>query len=110
MLKQRGADVIETDRGGVGYGYLWWVGLNGRHFRITFPGKVVSARGHWGQYVVVDMAREIIVVHKVKSEVRPRKAVGTEIYLAQRHAAWVRAGEDGADATVRVLVEKLLED
>jgi CubicO group peptidase (beta-lactamase class C family) len=65
----------ETDRGGVGYGYLWWVGLNGRHFRLTFPGKVVSARGHWGQYVVVDMAREIIVVHKVNSEVRPRKAV-----------------------------------
>lgn len=71
------ATYSETDRGGVGYGYLWWVGLNGRHFGITFPGKVVSARGHWGQYVVVDITREIIVVHKVNSEVELRKAVSS---------------------------------
>lgn len=38
---------------GVGYGYLWWVGIGGRHLGQVFPGKVYSARGSKGQYLVV---------------------------------------------------------
>jgi CubicO group peptidase (beta-lactamase class C family) len=64
-----------TDRGTLGYGYLWWIGVDDRHFGVEFPGKVVSARGHRGQYVVVDMAREIVVVHKVMSELDRRTTV-----------------------------------
>lgn len=65
----------EGARRGVGYGYLWWIGEHGRHFRHAFPGKVVSARGHRGQYIVIDFARELVIVHKVNSELDSRRRV-----------------------------------
>ena len=68
----------QTSNAGLGYGYLWWVGLNGRHFDNDFPGGVVSARGHNGQYVVVDLARGIIVVHKVDTELKARRSVSAK--------------------------------
>jgi CubicO group peptidase (beta-lactamase class C family) len=53
---------------GVGYGYLWWVGINGMAFQNRFPGKVFSARGHLGQYLLVVPGLELVIVHKVDSE------------------------------------------
>lgn len=50
---------------GVGYGYLWWVGLDHWHFQQRFPGAVFSARGNYGQFLLVDPARDLIVVHRV---------------------------------------------
>lgn len=67
-----------TDRAGVGYGYLWWIGLDGHHFGVRFPGKVVSARGSQGQYIVVDLARGIVVVHKVNSESERGRSVSAK--------------------------------
>ena len=70
----------DTERAGLGYGYLWWIGADRRHFGVEFPGKVVSARGHRGQYLVVDLAREIVVVHKVNSELDQRRAVSDRAF------------------------------
>ena len=67
-----------TDRAGVGYGYLWWIGLDGHHFGVRFPGKVVSARGSQGQFIVVDLTRGIVVVHKVNSESDIRRSVSSK--------------------------------
>ena len=67
----------ESARRGVGYGYLWWIGERGRHFGQVFPGKVVSARGHRGQYIVIDFARELVIVHKVNSELTSSRRVST---------------------------------
>ena len=50
---------------GVGYGYLWWVGQNGWHFQQRFPGAVFSARGNYGQFVLIDPMRDFVVVHRV---------------------------------------------
>lgn len=50
---------------GVGYGYLWWVGLDHWHFQQRFSGAVFSARGNYGQFLLVDPARDLIVVHRV---------------------------------------------
>lgn len=53
---------------GIGYGYLWWVGVDGWHFQSRFPGTVYSARGNHGQFVVVDPERDLVIVHRVDSE------------------------------------------
>ncbi len=50
---------------GVGYGYLWWVGQKGWHFGQKFPGPVFSARGNYGQYMIVDPVRDLVIVHRV---------------------------------------------
>ncbi|MEO6363996.1 MAG: hypothetical protein ABIO71_12245, partial [Caldimonas sp.] len=50
---------------GVGYGYLWWVGIGQAHFRQKFPGEVFSARGNFGQFLLVDPVRDLVVVHRV---------------------------------------------
>jgi CubicO group peptidase (beta-lactamase class C family) len=50
---------------GVGYGYLWWVGQKGWHFGQKFPGPVFSARGNFGQYLIVDPLRDLVIVHRV---------------------------------------------
>ena len=53
---------------GIGYGYLWWVGVDGWHFQARFPGTVFSARGNHGQFLVVDPVRDLVIVHRVDSE------------------------------------------
>lgn len=53
---------------GIGYGYLWWVGVDGWHFQNQFPGTVYSARGNHGQFLVVDPERDLVIVHKVDTE------------------------------------------
>ena len=57
----------ETGNEGVGYGYMWWVGLDGVHFGQRSPSPVFSARGYYGQYVVVVPSYDLVVVHKVDS-------------------------------------------
>lgn len=52
---------------GGGYGYLWWVGQNGWHFGQKFPGPVFSARGSFGQYLIVDPQRDLVIVHRVNA-------------------------------------------
>jgi len=48
----------------IGYSYLWWVGINGWHFGQKFPGRIFSARGNYGQYLLVDPTNDLVVVHK----------------------------------------------
>jgi CubicO group peptidase (beta-lactamase class C family) len=57
---------------GVGYGYLWWVGLNGWHFGQKFPGPVFSARGNYGQYLIVDPQRDLIIVNRFNASLMSR--------------------------------------
>ena len=61
----------------MGYGYLWWVGKSGMHFRQRFPGAVFSARGNHGQYIVVDPVRDLVIVHKVDTDPRAHASVGS---------------------------------
>lgn len=50
---------------GLGYGYLWWVGRDNRAFGQRFPGAVFSARGNFGQFVLVNPSRDLVIVHRV---------------------------------------------
>ena len=51
-----------------GYGYMWWIGVGDKYFQHSFGGKVFNADGNGGQYILVDMADEIVIVHKVNTE------------------------------------------
>ncbi len=50
-------------RSGVAYGYMWWVSMNGRHFRTDVGPGAFSARGAGGQYIVVAPSAGIVIVH-----------------------------------------------
>lgn len=54
----------------IGYGYLWWVGIDGWHFGQKFPGRVFSARGNYGQYLLVDPVNDLVIVHKTGNRAR----------------------------------------
>jgi CubicO group peptidase (beta-lactamase class C family) len=50
---------------GVGYGYMWWVSMDGWHFGSKFRGRPYSARGNFGQYIVVIPEKRLVVVQSV---------------------------------------------
>jgi CubicO group peptidase (beta-lactamase class C family) len=59
----------EWDRGG--YGYMWWVSVDGKGIRyVELPDGEVhySARGFRGQYILVFPKRDLVVVHRVNSD------------------------------------------
>jgi len=60
--------ISDTDRS-TGYGYLWWVGENGKQFHVQFPGRTFSARGNHGQFMIVNPALDLVIVHRVNSDV-----------------------------------------
>jgi CubicO group peptidase (beta-lactamase class C family) len=55
---------------GVGYGYMWWVGIRGVTLGNHFSGPVYSARGNYGQYIVVVPDLELVIVHKFDHDAR----------------------------------------
>lgn len=50
---------------GVGYGYMWWVSINGWHLGNKFKGKSFSARGSGGQYIVIIPSKKLVIVQSV---------------------------------------------
>ncbi len=53
-----------------GYGYLWWVAVDGRHLPdIRVPAGTFSAQGWGGHMVVVVPAYDLVVVHRVNTDV-----------------------------------------
>ncbi|MFN4119073.1 serine hydrolase domain-containing protein [Acidovorax sp.] len=69
-----------------GYGYMWWVAMDGRHLpSIKVPAGTFSAQGYGGHMVVVVPAYDLVVVHRVNTE-NPRHAVSDQQFaeLLQR--------------------------
>ncbi len=51
-----------------GYGYMWWVAVDGKHFPgVDLPEGSYSARGFRGQYLVVIPAWDLVICHRVNS-------------------------------------------
>ena len=57
-----------------GYGYLWWVAPNGGpHFTSAYVnGRVFSARGLGGHFIVVVPYLDLVVVHRVNTDIEGR--------------------------------------
>ena len=53
-----------------GYGYMWWVAVNGKHFpSVELPDGSYSAQGAYGQFCVVIPAYDLVIVHRVNSDI-----------------------------------------
>ena len=63
-----------------GYGYLWWVAPNGGpHFTSAyFKGRVYSARGAGGHHIVVVPYLDLVVVHRVNTDIRGREVTNSQ--------------------------------
>ena len=70
--------ISATDRGGsVGYGYLWWTSPNNVQFGNKFGGKVFSARGHLGQYLVVVPGDDLVIAHLTDGDTKTKREVSS---------------------------------
>lgn len=53
-----------------GYGYLWWVATNGKHLpNVRLPDGAYSARGAGGHYILVVPPYDLVIVHRVNTDV-----------------------------------------
>ena len=77
-MKESTTTVSTTDRGGsVGYGYLWWTSPNNVQFGNKFNGKVFSARGHLGQYLLVVPDDDVVIAHLTDGDTKSRREVSS---------------------------------
>lgn len=62
-----------------GYGYLWWTERGGLHLPgVTVPAGSYSARGAGGHYVLVVPALDLVLVHRVNTDVPGRAVAASE--------------------------------
>lgn len=47
---------------GIGYGYMWWTSIRNWHLGNKVKGHAYSARGHWGQYIVILPEEKLVIV------------------------------------------------
>ncbi len=62
-----------------GYGYLWWVAVNGNHIlNVNLPDGSFSAQGAGGHYIVVIPERKLVVVHRVNTDDPAKDVTGEQ--------------------------------
>jgi CubicO group peptidase (beta-lactamase class C family) len=53
-----------------GYGYMWWVAVDGRHIpAVTLSDGSYSARGYGGHYILVIPDYDLVIVHRVNTDI-----------------------------------------
>ena len=61
-----------------GYGYLWWVAVNGNHYpKVELPDGSFSAWGAGGHFIAIIPALNLVIVHRVNTD-DPAKKVTLE--------------------------------
>ncbi len=80
-----------------GYGYLWWVATGGKHLPgASLPDGSYSARGAGGHYILVVPAYDLVIVHRVNTDIRGNSVNGeqfgklVQLILDARAAATAR--------------------
>lgn len=77
-----------------GYGYLWWVAVNGKHFPgVVMPEGSFSARGSGGHYILVVPAYDLVIVHRVNTDIRDRRVTAEEFGKLVRLIFEARTGK-----------------
>lgn len=61
-----------------GYGYLWWVPQRAWPFWRRAPGGLFFASGNFGQFMWVDRARDLVVVHRTSGFSLLRRSIDAE--------------------------------
>lgn len=62
---------------GIDYGYMWWTSAKNIHFGNVFQGKVFSARGNLGQFLLVDTVDDLVIAHLVDSNSESKKVTNS---------------------------------
>src|ERR1019366_2605828 len=76
----RPASDIGAYGAGGGYGYLWWLTIDGKHPPgMTLPEGSFSARGVGGHYMLVVPAYDLILVHRVDTDIEGREVTKAQI-------------------------------
>jgi CubicO group peptidase (beta-lactamase class C family) len=69
----------DAEYGYSGYGYLWWVAVNGNHFPdVEIQDGSFSARGWGGHFILVIPDRDLVIVHRVNTDVPGREVTTAE--------------------------------
>ncbi|MBI3709821.1 MAG: serine hydrolase [Proteobacteria bacterium] len=70
-----------SDAGTYGaYGYMWWVARNGIHFPgAIMPEGTYSARGVGGHVLLVVPNRDLVVVHRVDTDIEGREVAAHQV-------------------------------
>ena len=62
-----------------GYGYLWWIERGGMHLPgVTLPPGSYSARGAGGHYILNVPALDLVIVHRVNTDIEGRRVESAE--------------------------------
>lgn len=62
-----------------GYGYLWWICQNGTHLPgVTLPEGSYSARGAGGHYILNIPSLDLVIVHRVNTDIKDRSVSSSE--------------------------------
>jgi len=69
-----------------GYGYLWWISQNGIHLPgITLPAGSYSARGAGGHFILIIPALDLVIVHRVNTDLSDQKVETSDFAQLVRH-------------------------
>lgn len=53
-----------------GYGYMWWIAVDGKHLPVvTLNDGAYSARGYGGHYILIIPEYDLVIVHRVNTDV-----------------------------------------
>jgi CubicO group peptidase (beta-lactamase class C family) len=56
-----------------GYGYMWWVAVDGRHIPgLNMEYETYSARGYNGHFILIIPILDIVIVHRVNTDINNR--------------------------------------
>lgn len=62
-----------------GYGYLWWIERGGVHLPgVTLPPGSYSARGAGGHHILNIPAMDLVIVHRVNTDIKGRSVASAE--------------------------------
>ena len=62
-----------------GYGYMWWVAAEGKHLpNVDLVDGAFSARGAGGHYILVIPSHDMVIVHRVNTDVAGNSVSGAE--------------------------------
>ena len=52
-----------------GYGYMWWVAVEGKHVPFVTLNDAYSARGYGGHFILVIPEMDVVIVHRVNTDI-----------------------------------------
>jgi CubicO group peptidase (beta-lactamase class C family) len=80
-IKESVTSYSDAGRAG-GYGYMWWVAANGKHLPgVALPDGSFSARGAGGHYILIVPKYDLVIVHRVNTDM-PGQSVSDEEFGA----------------------------